>query len=540
MYCQTPQVNQLTALLKAHHIQHVVVCPGSRNATIVHNLHECGPAFTLHPVTDERSAGFVALGLTLALQAPAAVCVTSGSALLGCIPAVAEAYYRHLPLLVISADRPMQWIGQLDGQTLPQNGALRPYCPTFQLLVPRQEQDLWYNNRSINEALLSLQNDEGGPAHLNVPIEEPMFNFTVSELPDERIVHSVRPEAVSPLPEQLILALREARLPAVLIGQYERGDLRAETEALDRQGQLLILPEILSDVQGSFRMNVLDTLNCEQTDMLPDLILHIGGNFIHKRFKQLLRQHHCRIIRIGRDACLPDTFCRLDTLVHSPAAPVLRQLAEVLPHRHRGVLLAQQLYHEAIGRQQEQQRNLPVTGLTQFHTLSALYRQLHLQTEDYTLHLANSSTVRVAGQIFPSGTHQIYGNRGTNGIEGSLSAAVGYALGMWGLSIAIIGDLSFFYDANALWNVHLPSNLRILLLNNGHGSIFDRLPGLSQSPACETLIAAGRQDFSARGLAETFHTGYHAVRQVSELSEQIQHWLQPAESAQILEVFTTD
>lgn len=128
MYCNTHQVNQLTSLLKAHHIEHVVVCPGSRNATIVHNLHTAGSeCFKLHPVTDERSAAFVALGMTLATQQAVAVCVTSGSALLGCIPAVAEAYYRHLPLLVISADRPQYIIGQLDGQTLPQ---MVPWFPT--------------------------------------------------------------------------------------------------------------------------------------------------------------------------------------------------------------------------------------------------------------------------------------------------------------------------------------------------------------------------------------------------------------------------
>ena len=91
MYCDTPQVNQLTALLEAHHIRHIVVCPGSRNATIAHNLNEKGEnCFTLHPITDERSAAFVAIGLILATQECTAVCVTSGSALINCIPAVAD------------------------------------------------------------------------------------------------------------------------------------------------------------------------------------------------------------------------------------------------------------------------------------------------------------------------------------------------------------------------------------------------------------------------------------------------------------------
>ena len=537
MYCHTSQVNQLTALLLAHEIYHIVVCPGSRNATIVHNLHEYGAPFELHPVTDERSAGFVALGLSLALQSPTAVCVTSGSALLGCIPAAAEAFYRHIPLLVISADRPMQWIGQYDGQTLAQNGALRPYCSTFQLCVPHNDQDLWYNNRSINEALLSLQQADGGPAHINVPIEEPMFEFTVPELPQERIIHQITPTYQKPLPATLIEDIQAARLPAIIIGQYDKGDIRAEIDALNRESQLLILPEILSDVQGSFRMNILDTADANDTELIPDLILHIGGNFIHKRFKQLLRYHDCRVIRIGQDAQMPDTFCHLDTYISVPVRSVLLQLVDELSPRHTGVIKAQTRYDEAIRHKAIQKES---KGLTQYHTLSRLYDLLCSQGLTYTLHLANSRTVRVAGQIFPSGEQQIYGNRGTNGIEGSLSTAVGYALGMWGLSITIIGDLSFFYDANALWNTQLPNNLRILLLNNGHGSIFDHLPGLSESPARDKLIAAGKQDFSAEGLATTFHSGYYRADKVSELDDLLKQWLQPANQAQILEVFTED
>lgn len=156
MYSSPSQVNQLVSLLRAHGVTDVVVCPGSRNATIVHDLHEAADAFCLHPVTDERSAAFVALGMALATQQAAAVCVTSGSALLGCVPAVAEAYYRRIPLLVISADRPSEWIGQGDGQTLPQVGALQPYATTFALRIPHNETDRWANNCLTNEALLTL------------------------------------------------------------------------------------------------------------------------------------------------------------------------------------------------------------------------------------------------------------------------------------------------------------------------------------------------------------------------------------------------
>lgn len=537
MFCNTPQVNQLTALLLQHGICDIVVCPGSRNATIVHNLHEAGQPFELHPVTDERSAGFVALGITLATQQPAAVCVTSGSALLGCIPAVAEAYYRHLPLLVISADRPSHWIGQLDGQTLPQEGALTPYCKTYQLCIPQTDEDRWFNNRCLNEALLTLNRNEGGPVHINVPIAEPMFNFTTEKLPEERVIREYRPTLSQPLPQEVIDDIAAARLPALVMGQYERGDLRNEVEELDRNGQLLILPEIISDVAGSLRMNVLDALDAEQDELIPDLIIQVGGNFVHKRFKQLFRNRNCRVIRIGCDREIPDTFCHLDTLLPVSAQPALEQLAAQLPHGHRGVEKARTAYERQV---EAQRQTVPDKGLNMAYCLYSLKRQLEQAGTFYTLHLANSTSVRAAGRIFESGKNPIFCNRGVNGIEGSLSTAVGYSLKLWGLNIAVIGDLSFFYDANALWNTHLPADLRILLFNNGHGSIFDKLPGLSASPARDELIAAGHQSYSAEGIAETFKLGYHGVHHTDELERQMHEWLQNAETAQILEIFTKD
>lgn len=540
MYCHTSQVNQLTALLIAHGIHHVVVCPGSRNATIVHNLHEAGERFTLHPVTDERSAAFVALGLTLATEQTVAVCVTSGSALLGCIPAVAEAFYRHLPLLVISADRPAPWIEQLDGQTLPQNGALQPYCSTHNLVIPHIDEDRWFNNREINAALLSVADGGGGPAHINVPIAEPMFRFTTPELPQERKITKLRPQATRPLPPELVNTLAKAKLPALIIGQYEAGDLRTEVDALNRNNQLLVLPELLSDVGGSERMNAFDTL-CDPR-FAPDIVLQIGGHFIHKRFKQWLRQTDCQVIRVGYES-LPDTFCHLTCQIEAPAKQVLAQLADELPKQHIAVRnAAEALDAEAAAMRQKllgQCLNEPV--LTLQGAVAHLAEALRTRPQNYTLHLGNSSAVRAAQQVMLSGNVPVFCNRGVNGIEGSLSAVVGYALGMWGLHIVVIGDLSFFYDANALWNVELPAGLRILLLNNGHGAIFDHLPGLADSPARDAYIAAGGRVYSAKGVAQTFGIDYQAAHTSSELNDALQGWWnEDAETAQLIEVFLAD
>ncbi len=537
MFCDTPQVNQLTALLIAHGIHDVVVCPGSRNATIVHNLHAAGEkAFALHPVTDERSAAFVALGIALATQKATAVCVTSGSALLGCIPAVAEAYYRHIPLLVVSADRPQAWIGQMDGQTLPQNGALLPYCPTAQIAPINNEEERWTNNRLINTALLSLHDKGGRPAHINVSIAEPMFSFTTPRLPQERVVEKVCRKAQAPLPEEVVSAIAEARLPVLLLGQYEAGDIRTEVERLAEDGQMLVLPEVISDVPGNHRLHAFDALESTEEGMMPDVVVQGGGNFVHKRFKSLLRNSNCRVVRIGEDYELCDTFCHLSTWVESPLQPVLAQLADRLP-RHNAAVEQAAKHLDALW--EKECATIDRQSLTPVGALAALRQELEkVYDVPYTLHLANSSSVRAAGMVFASGTWPIYCNRGTNGIEGSLSTAVGYALKMWGLSIVVIGDLSFFYDVNALWNTRLPSNLRILLLNDGHGAIFDRLPGLSASPAARDFISAGEAHYIACGIAETFHLDYHYAPSLADLHEMLPDWLSAHEegNAQLLEV----
>ena len=166
MFSNKENINILSALLIAHGVRHAVVCPGSRNSAIVHNLNEC-KEIDCYGVTDERSAGFYALGMAQALQQPVVVCVTSGTALLNLAPAVAEAYYQHVPIMVVSADRPAQWIDQLDGQTLPQPDALGRFVKkAVSLPEPRDDEERWYCNRLINEALLETRHHGKGPVHI--------------------------------------------------------------------------------------------------------------------------------------------------------------------------------------------------------------------------------------------------------------------------------------------------------------------------------------------------------------------------------------
>ena len=182
----TPSIRDLVSLMRAHGVTRCVTCPGSRNSPIVATLAALED-FELRGATDERSAGFVACGWAAQAQAPVAVCVTSGSALLNLHPAVAEAYYRHLPLLVISADRPECWIGQQDGQTLPQPGVFGTLCRAS-VQIPEAASEQLHRNRLLNEALLELRHRAGGPVHINLPLSEPLFATTAEPLPEVRVI----------------------------------------------------------------------------------------------------------------------------------------------------------------------------------------------------------------------------------------------------------------------------------------------------------------------------------------------------------------
>ena len=446
--------------MRAHGVTRCVACPGSRNSPIVATLAALGD-FELRGATDERSAGFAACGWAAQVQAPVAVCVTSGSALLNLHPAVAEAYYRHLPLLVISADRPASWIGQQDGQTLPQPGALGSLC-RMSVQIPEDEKEHWHRNRLLNEALLELRHRSGGPVHINMPLSEPLFGTTEQPLPTPRIILRTELAKMTADEETELLDIVEAcprRL--ILLGQLPYGtdippQLMAEKafavagEHLCNTALANTQPDAVLGPQAS-------------ADLSPDLLITYGGCIISKRLKAQLRSHppkeHWHICPDGQ---VTDTFCCLTRVI------------EGAPDELWGLLAA---FAEE-GDEAYAERWLTPVPVPQFpySGMQLTGELIGAMPSDSVLHLANSSAVRYA-QLYPLPDNvQVECNRGVNGIEGSLSTAIGYAMGDSRPQFIVCGDLSFFYDMNALWLQGIPSHVRILLLNNGGGGIFDLIP----------------------------------------------------------------
>lgn len=509
MYSNKKNVNILTSLLAAHGIRHAVVCPGSRNAPIVHNLNEC-PSFQCYPVTDERSAGFYALGMAQCLHEPVVVCVTSGTALLNLAPAVAEAYYQQQPLVVVSADRPARWIDQLDGQTLPQPDALGrfvrhavslPECvPHSDLKVgePHDEEEHWYCNRLVNEALLT----QYGPVHINVPITEPLFDFSTEQLPTERMITLTPPDIQPHTLSHVCRMFMQAKRPMLIAGQPMNPHM----------------DEAVSLVQDDERYQ-------------PDFVVYTGGSIVSKRLKRFLRKASETWV-VNRTGAVTDTFCNLTHVIVGDGAAVADQIRSLLEQQPHPFV---QLWKDLL----ESVRCHAETfepGYSQMAAVKCFESFFTLHSSFFTFHYANSSAVRLAN-IYAR--HPVFCNRGVNGIEGSLSTAAGYSVVADRQVFCVIGDLSFFYDQNALWNQNLRGNLRVLLLNNGKGGIFDMLPGLDQSPARDRFIAAGHTT-SAEGICRQNRVTYLKAVNMEEMQKGIAAlFSQESDTPVLLEVFTS-
>lgn len=529
-YCDKPSVNVLTSALEAYRIADIVLCPGARNAVLVHNFH-IHPAFTCHAVTDERSAGFVALGIALRSQKPVALCVTSGSALLNLLPAVAEAYYRQIPLIVISADRPTEWINQNDGQTLPQVGALSTYVShSVHLSEVKSDADARYCLRLLHEVMADLRSACPLPVHINVPLTEPLFSFTTPFLPIVATLTKHHRQASLPL-AWLTEKISAARLPLLLMGQCDIG-LEAFTDSLDNADSLLILPELISNVRKAWRTTIFEDRQ-DVLPMTPDLVIYVGGMTVGKGLKKYLRAlSDTEVIRVGCDMGVIDTFYHTTAMIEATPKEFLSALA-TLP------LSANEQVRQAKKRFEVLKEQMLMHHTAEFSDLAAFRRIAREITADDVVHLANSSSIRTAGYCLTQKPYACHANRGVNGIEGSLSAAVGYNVGCHRLNYCFIGDLSFFYDSNALWNTLPKDGLRVVLFNNGGGQIHRRLPGLPDSPALTQYIVA-QHSTSAQLLAEAHGWQYSCAHTAEELEDSLSRWSDAADVSTpwLLEIFT--
>lgn len=547
MYSNKENVNILTLLLLEYGVSDAVVCPGSRNAPIVHNLSVC-EAIRCRPVTDERSAAFYALGLAIATRRPTVVCVTSGSALLNVMPAVAEAAYQHVPLVVISADRPQQWIDQLDGQTIPQPDALGRFVrKAVQLPEPHNDEERWLCRRLVNEAMHLATCRQGAPVHINVPISEPLFEFDTEQLPQLSRFNNIKRAAIKDASMDMPDAFHEAKRPMIVIGQLAHGTISHET-IRSLSEKYVVMSEPLSNpsymtihFDEAIRYIVSDnsSINDDEDDKTayyPDYVIYVGDTLVSKPARRFLRNAKAPSCLITPDAAdIHDPLMTLTDIVECDTDSINALLASLCEaadtdercrfhDRWQSFLDAYAAHADAYAPE-----------YSQMATVKYFEEQLADLDIDICVHYANSSAVRLAC-IYAQ--HYIWCNRGVNGIEGSLSTAAGFSLATNDMTVCVIGDLSFFYDQNALWNTNLRGNLRIILLNNRGGGIFRQLPGLNDSPAADDLVMASHEN-TAQGICTQNDIGYLSAKNMDEMQIGVVTLLtRESERPMLLEVFT--
>lgn len=538
MYCDKENVNILTALLVRHGVKHVVVCLGSRNAPLAHNFNEC-PDLTCHSMTDERSAAFFALGIRQQTNTPVAVCVTSGSALLNTLPGTAEAAYQQQGIIIISADRPAAWIGQNDGQTLPQQNALGCFVEkSVSIPEPHNSEERWMCNRLINEAMIAHSMPHHPSVHINVPISEPLFSFSTPLLPEERVVKRIDWHNETER-SSIMQFFCQAERRMIVVGQMPQDKALDNTLALmSEHAVVLSEPISCSSTHPVLTDQMIHAMGQDAASYHPECIIYIGGNTISKRLRAFLRSFDKATVQINisADGELHDISQNASFLLCASADSVISSM------------LCCMKQSDTADCYRMKWKNLQLDVRKKLEAYPTPYSQMmavkefeqRIADNAHAIYYANSMAIRLAA-LYAKGYRHC--NRGLNGIEGSLSVAAGAAAaaaagGCLKNTYCVIGDLSFFYDENALWQRSISPNLRIMMLNNGRGGIFGMLKGLKDSPAYHGIVN-GQHSANAKGICEQFGVDYLCANDADSLMAGID-WLQQSANGKpmLLEVIT--
>ncbi len=484
--------SELARLCHAKGVRHAVISPGSRSAPLVIAFNKQEGMRCLQ-VIDERSAAFFALGMAQQLHAPVVLICTSGSAVLNYGPAIAEAFYQRVPLLVITADRPEEWVDQGEGQAIRQQGVLSLHMKRS-VQLPRLTSDelaRWHCGRLINEAIDTTLLPVPGPVHVNVPFTEPLYgkvepasSRSIEEVRVDRLSNLIAPVMTEPfiLPEHagwLIGQLSACKKVMVLAGQGAWSDgLKAQLKRAAALPQVTVHTEATSNLDDTAFITCIDRAiegvhEKNENDLKPDLLITFGGAIVSKRIKTLLRKwkpsqhwnvdvgqrHYDTYQSLTHDiAVSPEVFFAQIMNGAQPSESIYGEAWRMVDVRTRGT------HHRLIA-------EAPFCDLTVF---SALNDRIPGDTD---VHVANSTPARYVQLFDRVRGHRWFSNRGTSGIDGCTSTAVGAAFATQELTTLITGDTAFCYDGNAFWNNNLSPLLKVIVIDNGGGNIFRYIDG---------------------------------------------------------------
>jgi 2-succinyl-5-enolpyruvyl-6-hydroxy-3-cyclohexene-1-carboxylate synthase len=545
-----------------NHITNWIVSPGSRVAplTLAIVRNENNQVFT---ITDERSAAFVGLGQALQFLNDkknkfVGLACTSGSAVYNYAPAIAEAFYQQIPLLVLTADRPPEWIGQQDGQTIQQRNIYQNHVKAF-FELPSDFSNVdnqWHAMRIFNEACLALTSEPFAPVHINIPIKEPFYPQKEEKIFPQKI--NVWKESKPTLQlntsqwQEIFEMWEDFDNKLIVIGQHFFDEnLQNNLQKLYQDFKIPIVADSLSNCPCPDFIHhhdiFLEKANANLREKLrPELLITFGKSLISKSLKQFLREYkpavHLHIQGVGAVA---DTFQSLTHIIRLSPQDFWKKLYEdldfktMLERDEEGE--ANQYTHLWLHQEHLAQRKLArfFAEHQLFSELEAIGLILEDLPQNSVLHVGNSMPIRYVNVWGIEHTDiQVFCNRGTSGIDGCVSTAVGAALAQPQKNVVlIVGDLSFLYDKNALWNNYLPNNLKIIVLNNFGGNIFGMIEGPKNQPELETYFYTPHAQ-TFKNTAQDFGLKYQVAHDKPTLTHILDDFFQDNSQPHLLEILT--
>ena len=533
-------IKNIPEICAQHGVRKVVIAPGSRNAPLIF-------AFTAQPgmeclsITDERSAAYFALGMAQQSGEAVALVCTSGTAVLNFAPAIAEACYQNLPLLVFTADRPAELIDQADGQTLRQTNIFANYIKaSFELPVETViDAELHFSDRQVSQAIDTAVSYPQGPVHINVPLREPIYTAIPEHHSNPKIIKTL--SASQKLNDESLKTLQNSWLKykrkLVIFGVFPKNECLSElARRLANEPDVVVVAENLSNIAAEKVITQPESLfsrinSKEKIDnFVPELVVTIGHSVICKQLKIFLRSHRpAEQWQIESSMPYIDTYKSLTTVIPGLATEVLNKMpfttteSEFSASYQTEMKQINQLHDEFI-------KNASISDM------AVTIELLSQIPADTVLHLANSTAVRWT-QLFPARTDLTYiCNRGTSGIDGSMSTAAGYAYASKQSTVFLTGDLSFIYDSNALWNNYIGNNLKIIVMNNNGGNIF-RFIGDKQLMEKNLDFFTTPHHARIKPLVEAYGLDYLACNKTEDLTASINTLLN-ASKATVLEIST--
>ena len=536
MFVNDKMVLQLVALLKKFNVSKIVVSPGSRHNKLINTL-QSDPFFKLYLVVDERSAAFFALGLIQECGETVAITCSSGTACMNYGSAIVEAYYQRLPLLVLSSDRVPELLNQCEDQMYDQASSFisctKYHCQLPVIDTPRDE---WYCNRIINEALIELTHHGRGPVHINIPFAAHHGTaYDVKTLPDARKITVHQLPMLSSDWKNISLRLKDKKV-MIIWGQsvYPLHVVEKSENAFAEKYNVAVLTDKMSNCHANNAIiNTTVTMSIMKGNqapaLQPDIVISIGANYIfNNEIKAYLKNGMSEHWQVGLEDKVCDPFHTLTDIFE-------------MPESHFFDLLVENCFGKTENDYYlgwKEISDLPTLPDMQYCELYAITKLMSQLPSNCDLQLANSQTIRMAHYIPIKEGIRVNCNRGVNGIDGSMSTAVGFGANSNRPLFYITGELSFFYDMNCLSIRHLSKKTRILLINNSGGAVMYDQPRNTSTDSLPIYLAAGETKV-AKGWAESLGFKYLPAHNKEEVDAGVKVLLDESiDTPVILEVFT--